>query len=95
MFCECGVCFTFTKKIPVDRIKIDKEFVSEIHSSTQDQAIAKTIITLGRSLNKNVLAEGVETIEQLEFLESIGCNEIQGYYYNKPLTPNDIEPILL
>lgn len=85
---------SYIKKIPVDRIKIDREFISGIDTSKPDQAIAKTIITLGKSLNKSVLAEGVERIEELEFLTKNGCTEIQGYYYYKPLPPSEIVNLL-
>ncbi|WP_404452423.1 EAL domain-containing protein [Virgibacillus necropolis] len=70
---------------PVTKLKIDKTFMDE--NQKQNQAIVKSIIHMSHSLNMKVIAEGVETIEQLTFLESEKCDEVQGYYYSKPLPP--------
>ena len=69
---------------PFDKIKIDKTFVSGLVDDQQSQAIVKTAITLGRSLNITVLAEGVETEAHLDFLRSEGCTEVQGFLFGKP-----------
>jgi diguanylate cyclase (GGDEF)-like protein len=69
---------------PFDKIKIDKTFVSGLIDDQQSQAIVKTAITLGRSLNITVLAEGVETEAHLDFLRSEGCTEVQGFLFGKP-----------
>lgn len=82
------------KELPVDRIKIDMQFVHGIEGSEKDQAITKVIINLAKNLGLEVLAEGVETMPQLEFLNKKMCDEVQGYYYFKPMTAEEIENIL-
>lgn len=82
------------KTLPVDRIKIDMQFVHGIEGSEKDQAITKVIINLAKNLGLEVLAEGVETMPQLEFLNKKMCDEVQGYYYFKPMTAEEIEKIL-
>ena len=76
---------SYLKRLPIDRIKIDQSFVRGIPSDTDDVAITKTIVSLGKNLGLNVIAEGVETEEQRDFLLSIGCEFGQGYYYYKPM----------
>ena len=82
------------KTLPVDRIKIDMQFVHGIEGSEKDQAITKVIINLAKNLGLEVLAEGVETMPQLDFLNKKMCDEVQGYYYFKPMTAEEIEEIL-
>lgn len=76
---------SYLKQFPVSKLKIVRSFVRSISISTVDSAIAKLIIDLSKVLNLNVIAEGVETDEQLEFLRSLGCNEVQGYLFSRPL----------
>ncbi|MEL7609268.1 MAG: EAL domain-containing protein [Bacillota bacterium] len=83
------------KMLPIDRIKMDMQFVRGIEKSDKDKAIAKIIINLAKSLNLKVLAEGVETKTQLDFLNQKMCDEVQGFYYYKPMPAKDIEEILL
>jgi diguanylate cyclase (GGDEF)-like protein/PAS domain S-box-containing protein len=78
-------CLGYLKRFPVNRIKIDRSFVQDIPGDLDDAAIATTIIQMGKSLRLNVVAEGVETIEQLRFLGEQGCDLAQGYYFSKPL----------
>lgn len=82
------------KTLPVDRIKIDMQFVQGIEGSEKDQAITKVIINLAKNLGIEVLAEGVETVSQMEFLNKRMCDEVQGYYYFKPMTAEEIEDML-
>ncbi len=82
------------KMLPVDRIKIDMQFIQAIENSEKDQAITKVIINLAKTLGLGVLAEGVETISQLEFLRSKLCDEVQGFYFYKPISSEEIEKIL-
>lgn len=82
------------KKIPVDRIKIDKTLIQSIDKSRSDATIVQAIITLAKGLHLRVLAEGVETEEQLEILQSMQCNEVQGYYFSEAITPDAVEKLL-
>lgn len=79
----------YLKDFPVDRLKIDQVFVSHLESEPSNIAILKAIIALGHSLGMKVIAEGVETAYQQAFLHGIGCDELQGYYFSKPL-PTDV-----
>lgn len=83
------------KTLPVDRIKIDMQFVRGIAKGNDDEAIAKTIIQLAKNLKLHVIAEGVETEEQFEFFEKYKCDEVQGYYFYKPMPASEIEAVLL
>lgn len=74
----------YLKCFPVDTIKIDRSFTRDILTSQESMAIVSAIIAIGNNLNLNILAEGVETVEQLTKLEAAGCNEIQGFYFSKP-----------
>jgi len=79
----------YLKKLPINRIKIDKSFVDNIVGSKKDRAIVQTIITMTESLDLEVIAEGAEFLEQIEILNKMGCYEIQGYYYAKPMSAKD------
>jgi diguanylate cyclase (GGDEF)-like protein/PAS domain S-box-containing protein len=80
----------YLKIFPLDRLKIDRAFVSGLPDNQSDQAIARTIIALGLNLNMEVLAEGVETKAQGDFLAAAGCHVFQGYYYGKPMSGNEL-----
>lgn len=83
------------KNFPVARLKIDKSFVAELASNENDKAVASAIISLGQKLNLRVIAEGVETSEQVEFLRENNCDEIQGYHFSKPVPAAELEKLLL
>jgi len=82
------------KTLPVDRIKMDMQFVRGIDESEKDQAITKVIINLAKSLGLKVIAEGVETESQMNFLYHWMCDEVQGYYYYKPMPAEEAEQVL-
>ncbi|MFH0934735.1 MAG: EAL domain-containing protein, partial [Pseudomonadota bacterium] len=75
---------------PVDKLKIDQSFTRDIETDESDAAIIRSIISLGHRLNLRVIAEGVETQEQLDFLRIRGSDEIQGYFYARPMPAEDI-----
>lgn len=75
----------YLRKLPIDKIKIDRSFISEVASNDSDMTIVKSMIELSHGLGKRVLAEGVETAEQLNVLRNLGCDAVQGYFINKPL----------
>lgn len=85
---------SYLKTLPIDKIKIAMPFVQGINVSDKDEAITKAIIVLARSLGLNVIAEGVETETQLSFLSRSMCNEIQGYYFYKPMPAHALEELL-
>ncbi|GGC75689.1 putative bifunctional diguanylate cyclase/phosphodiesterase [Marinobacter halophilus] len=82
---------TYLKKMPVQHLKIDKQFIRDLLVNEEDTRIANTIIDLGKSLNLTVVAEGVETAEQEYYLSQRGCKLAQGYFFSKPLLPRDFE----
>jgi EAL domain-containing protein (putative c-di-GMP-specific phosphodiesterase class I) len=73
------------RSFPFDRIKIDRSFIGDMVSNKDAAAIVNSIMTLGKAIGRRVIAEGVETAEQLELLRKQGCNEVQGYLIGKPL----------
>lgn len=84
----------YLRNIPIDRLKIDKSFIDNIDIERGDEAIIQAIITMAKNLNLDILAEGVETKKQLDFLLAKNCNRIQGYYYSKPISTLEIEKLL-
>jgi diguanylate cyclase (GGDEF)-like protein len=82
------------KYLPLDRLKIDRSFIRELKLNTVDACIVNTIVNLGHELNLNVVAEGVETIEQFELLRSINCDAVQGFFFSRPLTATDFETMI-
>ena len=81
----------YLKRLPVDKLKIDQSFVKGVPDDKEDAAIIKAIIALAKSLSLELIAEGVETEAQKEFLVECGCDHLQGYYYCKPMPADDIE----
>lgn len=85
----------YLKLFPIERLKIDRSFIRDVNSNEQDRAIVATIISMANNLQMRVIAEGVETQEQLDILSLTGCVDIQGYYFSKPLPANEIESVFL
>jgi EAL domain-containing protein (putative c-di-GMP-specific phosphodiesterase class I) len=79
----------YLKNLPVSKLKIDQSFVRDIETDESDAAIIRSIISLGHRLEMRVIAEGVETLDQLDFLRLRGCDEVQGYFISRPLSAED------
>ncbi|NRF68741.1 PAS-domain containing protein [Aquincola sp. S2] len=82
------------KRFPVDSLKVDRSFIRDVSSDSKDRAITEAIIAMGRTLRLTVVAEGVETLEQQTVLRENGCDEIQGYYFSKPVPPRAVSALL-
>jgi len=85
---------SYLKRFPIDVLKIDQSFVRDIPGDADNAAIASTIITMAHSLGLKVVAEGVETKEQLNFMREHGCDAMQGYFLSKPLPADQFESFL-
>ncbi|HEX6728924.1 MAG TPA: GGDEF domain-containing protein [Pyrinomonadaceae bacterium] len=91
-----GYCsLSYLKRFPIDTLKIDQSFVADVCVDKDDAAIVRTIVTLGHALGINVVAEGVETAEQLEYLMSVGCDVLQGFLFSRPLSREAFGELLM
>jgi diguanylate cyclase (GGDEF)-like protein len=86
--------FNYLKQFPLDIVKIDRSFIKDVTESREDAAIVKAIIVMAHTLNLRVVAEGVETQEQLELLRGFGCDELQGFLFSQPLPAEEISEFL-
>ena len=87
--------FSYLKDFPIDQLKIDRSFINAIEEDNANMAILKAIVFLGQSLGLRVVAEGVETQFQHDFLISVGCDEVQGYYLSRPLMEHAFDALIL
>ncbi|MEA5535606.1 EAL domain-containing protein [Crocosphaera sp. XPORK-15E] len=85
---------SYLQKFPVTTLKIDQSFIQTLQDKPQNTAIVSAIIALGKSFDLRVVAEGVETLQQLEFLQRLNCEEIQGFWFSRPLKPEDATEFL-
>ena len=85
---------SYLKQLPVQKLKIDRSFIQDIPHDSNDMAITSAIVALGHRLQMSIVAEGVDTKEQLEFLVNEGCEEAQGYLFSQPLPAEELEPLL-
>ena len=86
---------TYLKKLPMDTVKMDRRFIKNIENDDADKAIIEAVIQMASSLKKHVVAEGIETISQLEFLRKVGCGFGQGFLFSKPVTAREFEGMML
>ena len=82
---------SYLKRFPINKLKIDKSFIDDVITSDDDATIVAAIIGLSHNLKLNVICEGVEDVDQLHWLKENKCNEIQGYYFSKPLSADEFE----
>lgn len=86
--------FSHLKRLPIDVLKIDKAFIRDVAGNADDASLTMAMVTLGKNLRLKVVAEGVETQEQLRFLDLVQCDEYQGFYFSEPLSVADILALL-
>ena len=84
----------YLRKLPLDELKIDRSFIMELSKSAHTRAIVSTIVFLARSLKLSTVAEGIEKKEELEFLQKLGCHQYQGFFFSRPVPPNELLELL-
>ncbi len=86
---------SYLKRFPIDILKIDRSFVRGLMTDPDDATIVSTIIAMAHNLKMNVVAEGVETSRQLQFVDQHGCEEVQGFFFSKPITPDTLAELII
>ena len=85
---------SYLRRFPIDKLKIDRVFINEIVNRPEDASIVRAIVSMAHSLRLKVVAEGVETPAQLDFLKNVGCDEYQGYHFSRAVPPVEFERIV-
>ncbi len=85
---------SYLRRFPIDNLKIDRGFVKDLMTRAEDASIVQAIISLAHSLRLKVVAEGVETLEQLDSLRSMGCDQYQGFHFSPPISPADLGDLI-
>jgi len=85
---------SYLSRLPVDRLKLDKSLIHSLTTKRKDAAIVRSIIALGKDLDVSVIAEGVETEQQFQMLQDLGCLQVQGYLLGRPGPPEDVQALL-
>ena len=85
---------SYLRRFPIDALKLDQSFVQEINANADDAIIVSAVISMGKSLKHRIIAEGVERLEQLAFLQAHGCDEGQGYYFSRPVAAQQFAKLL-
>jgi EAL domain-containing protein (putative c-di-GMP-specific phosphodiesterase class I) len=85
----------YIKRLPLDKLKVDRAFIKDLPDDNDDKQITAAIIAMAHTLNLKVVAEGVETKEQMHFLQTLSCEIGQGYLFDKPISPEEFEQSLL
>ncbi|MFO7982090.1 MAG: EAL domain-containing protein [Desulfuromonadales bacterium] len=85
---------SYLQRFPVDRLKIDRSFISEVTTDPENAAVASSIVAVAHNLKLNVVAEGVETVEQLEFLRNCNCYSYQGFLFSRPVPAEEFKILL-
>ena len=85
---------SYLRRFPIDKLKIDRSFIADLTTGTDDASIVQAIVSLAHGLRLKVVAEGVETLEQLKFLQSVGCDQYQGYHFSEPLPATEFAELV-
>jgi diguanylate cyclase len=85
---------SYLQRFPIDKLKIDRTFINDVTSSNDDASIVSAIVSLGHTLKLKVIAEGVETPEQLEFLQMLGCDQYQGYHHSAAMPASEFAELI-
>jgi EAL domain-containing protein (putative c-di-GMP-specific phosphodiesterase class I) len=94
---DFGTCYSSLeqiKRFPIDTLKVDSSLIRRLSQDSEDKAITEAIIGMGKALSLTVVAEGVETVEQMNFLKEHFCDEMQGFYFSKPVIPEQFADLL-
>ena len=85
---------SYLKRFPIDRLKVDRSFITHVTTDSDDAVVTQAIIAVAHNMGLSVTAEGVEDKDQLAFLKEHACEEVQGYLFSRPLTPDDLAALL-